>query len=50
VHTRKEGNEASIVGFRQRLYYVGKALAKLVVCTMEEVLSINGHDVTARLG
>jgi hypothetical protein len=50
VHARKEGDDASIVGFGERVEDVGKPLARLVVCTREEVLFVNGHDVTARLG
>jgi hypothetical protein len=50
VHARKEGNEGSIVGLKERVYDVGKPLAKLVLCTKEEGMTMNGYDVTTRQG
>jgi hypothetical protein len=43
---RKEGDEASKMGFRKRIDDVGKPHARRVVCHRVKVLSMNGRDVT----
>jgi hypothetical protein len=48
VHARKKSDEASIVGFRERVNDIGNPMAELVVRNREEGSSRNGHDVTTR--